>query len=164
MQNFNSDLTKELVRAGRLQVNQGVPSQILPTIQPTIEVNPKLMRILNAVRGNRSVTSGTLSIMTTPTDREFYLTSIGVSYVKDATCDAVTGRFDVFVVIDGATQVLHAFPVLTTTAQSDSWFLSFPFPMKIDKGTGITMSGSFTAGNLIRTGEAIGFFVENTNA
>lgn len=162
--NHNSKLTEELILGGRLQISDGVPSQIMHTIQPVMEVNPKLLRTVNIVRGNRLTTTGQITAYITPTDKDFYLTYISASYIKDATCDSTTGRYDVSIVIDGATNALFAFPIITTTAQTGTFSQNFVQPIKLDKNSGITFSGTFTAGACARTISIGGYTVDNLNA
>lgn len=161
----NSDLFKE-VRDGikAQQLRDIIPNQLADKIVPVMEVNPKLFRRCNITRGVSKTTSGTQTIYTTPSDREFYLVGIMGGLAKDAVCDVATGRIQISAIINGDTQSIMDLPVLTLTAQSLTNSISLSDPIKVDKNTAIVISGTFTAGAMSRTGTIIGYTVENINA
>jgi len=130
-------------------------------VEGTYAVVP-LTPTVNIVRHNSSSSSGNISLYTTPTDKDFYLTGILLSIVKDATCDVATGTININTVINGATRRVADIAVLTTTAQSQSVVVSFPFPLKVDRNVAFTISGTFTVGNMSRTGVLQGYTEEAT--
>lgn len=115
------------------------------------------------VRSGNTSSSGALTIFTTPSDKDFYLVGGNISLVKDVTCDAATGTFQITCTIDGVAQAIMVIGILTLTAQSEIVNLSLPYPIKVDRGTAITGSITFTAGACRRTGCIIGYTEETTN-
>lgn len=162
---YNSDLSKELVDGAKIQTSYDkVPNQLADKVVPVMEVNPKLFRISNVVRNINTTASGAQTMYTTPTDKEFYLTGLYFSIIKDAACDMASGAVTINASVDGVSRTLFGIAVLTATAQNSSITFSFPTPVKVDKGAGIVYSGTFAAGTCARTGGINGYLVENINA
>lgn len=167
VQVHNSDLLKEVREGASLQqLDGGIPSILDNKIVPVMEVNPKLLRRANIVDGNARSTSGaTVIIYTTPSDRDFYLTSLQWYLVKTAACDSATAAATITVVIDGATKSLVRYGEITLTAQEISESTTFTVPIKLDRGSAITFnSGTFTAGAKVYGGSITGYTVLNTRA
>lgn len=114
------------------------------------------------VKNGNTSSSGGLTVYTTPTERDFYLTGIIFSMAKDSTCDVATGTVAINVVIDGTAVALAPIAVITLTAQAQIASLSLPVPIKIDRGTPISGSVTFTAGVMRRTCTLIGYTQETT--
>ena len=162
---YNSLLTKELIEGARVQVSRdSVPTQIADKVVPVMEVNPSMLRKNTILRGSSRTTTGTLTIYTTPTDRDFYLTSLSLSIIKDVTCDLATGSSAPSCTIDGASQNLPGFSTITTTAQNQTLTINFDKPIKLDKNSSIVWGGTFTAGVYIRYGVITGYIIENSNS
>lgn len=99
--------------------------------------------VLPVCRIVRSSASGT--VYTTPSDKDFYLTGFSMSFSKDV---AATGSvMTLSAIIDGVSQVLHRFAAITLTAERDSIAIDLSFPIKIDRGTNITigLTGTFNS-------------------
>lgn len=162
---YNSDLSKELVDGARIQQNRDIiPNQLAEKVVPVMEVNPKLLRRINLLVGGTSTTTGTKTIYTTLTDRETFLTGFSISFIKDVTCDSATGSYLLTAVINGTTVNLSSMAIITLTAQSSLNNYTFAHPIKLDKGTAISFTGSFTAGVCSRGFCINGYTVENNNA
>jgi hypothetical protein len=142
----NSQVVAETINAFKLdQQRDNIPNPI-----PVIEVGMKLSkssRLINAARG----TTGTISIMTTPTEQQFYLRRISMCIVKDATCDIPLGIVACSSVINGVTTSLAQIPVLTLTAQEQNIVVPFN-NVKLDKSAVIQVtSGAYSVGSMHRT-------------
>jgi len=163
---YNSDLSKELVDGAKIQVSSDkIPNQLGQTVVPVMEVNPKMLRICNVAKHSVQLTTGSLTVFTTSAYNDFYLNSAYVEFIKDVTCDIATGSISFATTINGVATRLLDFPVITATAQPlVGAAISFPVPLKIDRGAAITLSGTFTAGVLVRSCGITGFTVDNINA
>lgn len=164
---YNSDLTKALVDAVKIQTSRDpVPNQIADKVVPTVETNPFLLRINNVATGNTSTgTSGSIIIYTTPTDKDFFLTSYTYQIAKDVACDMASGTKVMTATGEmGDTLQLVGTPVYTLTAESKIVSVSLSRPIKLKRGTNIVVDGTFAAGTCFRTGRVTGFTVENVNA
>jgi hypothetical protein len=163
---YNSQLSKEIIEAARIQVNRdSVPNQIADKVVPVMEVNPKLLRLINIVETSSKTTTGALTAYTTPTDREFYLKNVTFSIIKDATCDIATGVISLNVIRDGVSKGIIAIPLITLTAQSITITENFDTPIKIDKNTAIsTTTTAHTVGVYVKATCIKGFTIDNPNA
>lgn len=141
--NQNRTITNNIVDTLKLNpISDNIPKTVIPSIQPTFEVNRKIATVRSATRS----TTGTSTVLTTSSTVDTYLIGVGLSYVKDATCDIATGRLTVAGAIEGTSQALMSLNILTTTAQSDSEYVSFSTPVKLDRNAAVTMATTFTAG------------------
>lgn len=161
---YNSDLSKELQQGAKIQINRDdIPNQLAEKVVPVMEVNPKLLRRCNIIAGNTStVTSGTVAVYTTPSDKDFYLVSYALAVAKDAACDISSGSVSMTATEAdmGAIQLL-GIPVITLTLQQDNISVQLPFPIKLKRNTAISIAGTFTAGICSRIGRIVGYTVED---
>lgn len=161
----NSELLKGMQDSAKLQtIRDRIPDQLADKIVPVMEVNPKLLRVCNIVRGANKATTASATLYTTPTDKDFYLTGIALSYTKNVTCDTATGALNVTVYIDGALQTLFSLAKLTLTAEEKTGSITFPIPVKLDRNTPITYGTTWTAGAMIQAISIVGYTVDNVNA
>jgi len=162
---YNSDLSKELIQGGRLQVNTDrVPSELADKVVPVMEVNPKLLRRADLFLTTSSVISGSLNVSSgSSTNRRAFITSGVLSIVKDAACDIATGVVNLVAVsaLTGATIYLTRVCVLTLTAERIDIVFEFPVPVEI--AGAISLSGTFTLGSCARTFAVNGFY-DNVSA
>jgi hypothetical protein len=158
---YNSDLTKELIEAGKLQVSRDkIPSEIAEKVVPVIDVNPKHNRIINVGRMNNG--TGTITVYTTPTDQDFYICSCSLSCIK-AAADTGTYQFLSTTEPGGQTVYLCSLSGVTLTAEQKHITVSFPFPIKVKRGE--TILAQNAAGTIAHISATVqGFLVENINA
>lgn len=165
---YNSNLTQEMVDSAKLQVgNGGIPQELAEKVIPVMEVNPKLLRITNFVTSANGTGNTNTTVFNASAAKDFYLTSVSLSAVKDATCDMATGNLVVVAVTcQGRTAYLLNLPCLTLTAQQAQLALNFSPPIKIDRGSTITMDrgGAITAGTCSRSCSITGYYVDNITA
>jgi len=160
---YNSDLSKELVSGAKIQqATDRIPNILGDVVIPTMEVNPKLLRRINhsTYAAVTNATSGT--IYTTPADKDYFLTAISLSVIKDVTSTSVLVTLRC--IQDGLTKVLLAIPCITLTVQNQGLSLTLPYPMKIDKNTAITVTSSTNVANIVIVGTVMGYTTENSNA
>lgn len=153
----NPSISMWLQRIFNFKSQDRVSSQVGELSVPVINIEP----ICNIVRHSNTTSSGDITIYTTPTGKSFYLTSYGLSHMKDATCDVASGSLGLQATIDGVTRVLVNSSSITLTAGSAYRTNTLRFPIKLDAGTAIIMNGTFTLGVLIRNAFIIGYEVED---
>jgi len=157
----NSETKRELDEAIRGNANTNLsPTSLANQVVPVININPKANRRANIVRNINLTASGAGTIYTIPSDKDFFLCSIGVGLVKDVACDVATGRVVVVAVIDGATVQILGIPTITLTAQQSDVAINFSTPIKLDRGTQISITGTYAAGVMSRNAYVSGFTVE----
>lgn len=134
-----------------------IPRELAKQIQLTYDVGAR--RIIDIARGGVRTTSGDLNIFVTPTDKDFFLVSCSIGYIKDAACDDATGiAARILATIDGVGRDLLGLPGITLTASNDSITSFFPAAIKLSRGTAISITGgSFTLGVKVRFGTMKGF-------
>lgn len=133
-----------------------ISDDIIPNIQPTIEITP----IVNIVRNATRATTGAGSVFVTPTDKDFYLTYTSFSNQSDVVADNTS--IDMRATINGAVRRLQDLSKLTTTAFSGNISINFMPAIKIDRGTNIQINTSFTVGASTTSGVIAGYTVETT--
>ena len=102
-------------------------------------------------------TTSPATIYTTPTDRDFYLTSVQLATTKDVVCDNVLAY--VSVTVDAKVDNIISLLSNTITLSQDHAEMSFPYPLKIDRGIAMTIVGTFTAGAMIKRAQITGFLI-----
>lgn len=153
---YNSDLSKELQAGAKIQINvDRVPDELAEKVVPVMEVNPKLLRRVTIMKRGLSTATGTITIYTTPADKDFYLTDFYISYFKDAACDNTS--IIMTAAVDGASVELWGIRRPTLTADSDNISFNLNFPIKIDRNTTITLTGTFAVGVLQRQAGIFGY-------
>lgn len=154
------DAATALKKSAQLQEGvDEIPSEISKTIWPVIDITPRKHRIANIVRDTGRSTTGTSTVYTTPTDQDFFLTSAFVSGTSDATADNTF--FAILATIDGVSRNLLKIYKTTLTAASISIPISYIFPIKIDRGTNISITTSFSVGTSTVEGGITGYTVTN---
>lgn len=132
-----------------------LPVAVSNNIQPVVEVGNRTSNISKSGTAN---TTASATIYTTPANQDFFLTSLFISYVKDAAHDGtsvyaqVTNEF-------GLTVNWYLLLVPTTAGQ-DAIFIEFPYPIKLNRNSTINLNGSFTAGTSTKSLTFTGYVIE----
>lgn len=127
-------------------------SSIKDKTSPVYSVNPSKA---NLVRSIAQTISAAATIYTTPSSKDFYLTSIQLSYTKDATFDG--NAVYISVVVDGATHIIACLAANSTVKDHDHLEMNYTFPIKIDRNSVIQICGTFTAGTCSKLACISGF-------
>lgn len=101
------------------------------TIQPIVQADEKIIDVVETV-------SATGTIMTTPTTRDFFLTSVAIANAGDDQAGQTTDTISV-ILPSGATKIVLGVMRATKVDTSDSGFgsLVFPTPIKLKRGSAI---------------------------
>jgi len=114
------------------------------------------------VRGTSRTTTGNSTIYTTPSDKDFYLTGFYISATADVASDCVLYNFQI--TVDGVSQRIFSMVKTTLTAFNQTQFVALPIPIKIDRGTAITIGQSFTVGTSTVASAIYGYTEETTTS
>lgn len=165
LSNFNDTQNKDIVLniQDTLKLNpltDAVPKAIVPTIQPTFEVHRK---VSDQVSGLIATSTGVQTLLTASATKDTYITGATLSIIKDSTCDMASGAVTITCVpnASGVSKNLVGIAILTLTAQADSISIAFPTPIKIARGSIVTMPGAFTVGACSRIG-TISYYTEDS--
>jgi hypothetical protein len=154
MKYYNSDIAQDF----NLKFNpkgEYVDNKILDVITPTIEIKPRIF-----VKSNTLTNQTTLTIITTDSTRDTYLVGVSLSVIKDVTAVATIVNINGFV--DGTSQRIVSIQGITLTPQSEAITMSFPYPIKIDKGTVINIATDNATANIKAVG-VIHFYTQDTS-
>jgi len=147
---MNTQVQNEIRDALKLQL--GVDKT--PNVVPVIEVNPKIIK--NGLTTSGQVLNATShNSFTSSTQKDTYVTAVSLSYTKDATNTATYIYLQC--ILNGEGKRLINLAVLASTAQQDSLSISFPHPIKIDRGT-IVSIGTDNATATIRMACTVSYF------
>jgi hypothetical protein len=163
MQTQNSELIKELQGSTKIQTMSGLPTILSSNIVPTIEINPKIVK--NGSNISQSLANATSSgfTFTAPTDRDMYITGANLTFVRDAT--ATSTKFAVTYVNDlGATITLLSFGGVTLNAGSGSTQTPAMHPIKIQRGSTMTITSTSATGNFSINAQIYYFIDDCSNA
>lgn len=131
-----------------------IPTTVRPDIQPVVEVKKKWCNV--AKTASNTQTSAT--VYTVPSDKDFYLVTATLAVIKDATATSTASALTV--TIEGTASTILRIPGITLTAQSEAITASFPIPIKVDRGTNITISNTTNVANILEFGTIIGYTLE----
>lgn len=154
---YNGSIIERLNRIFRPKAGDQFTDEISGPVA-VIPVTP----VSRIIRAAGSSTSGSITALTTPADKDFYLTGCTLSMIKDATCDMATGAIALAVTVDGVAQNPAAIAILTLTAQSQTVNVTFNPPIKVDRNTALSMGASYTAGTMRRFLGVYGYTEETT--
>lgn len=141
-----------------LGVQSGI-DQIPEQAVLTIDCTPRNHRVAQVLGSITSNTTGTKTALNSSANFDVFLSCIEASMIKDATCDVADGVLQIQTTINGATVILGYFSVLTTTADSQSIVVPISPPLKIDRSAPVNITGSFTAGKMVRSLTVYGYQV-----
>ncbi len=161
MQIQNPRATEVIREEAGLTLSEGFPQTLSSNIIPIIDMTPSFHAVVNIANTASSTTTGAITILNPVNEGDLYITGAHIALVKDAACDMASGRVTLAATINGVVRSILSIPVLTLTAQQQSLSISFVRPIKVDKGTSVTLlTNSFAAGNLIRSGGIVGYTVQ----
>jgi hypothetical protein len=132
--------------AGINEAVESSPSILGSIVSPTLDLNP---RFTNLLKFNSATATGNSAVYVTPIDKDCYITFASLSYKKDAACDLASVAINF--VQNGATVRLLTMELVTAVQLTDNIVCSFPYPIKVDRGTQINSAGTFAAGTCTKT-------------
>jgi hypothetical protein len=157
-----SEVNEVLKSSTLIQSAGGVPNILAGQIVPVMEVNPRLTRQSGYIRSATQTTTGSFNIFASASaTQETYITGALLTMSKDATCDIADGFITMTLTPYGDSgKNIIQIPILTLTAQSIAIPLILSNPIRIQPGSAISISGTFTVGKLLRVGIVYGYQCE----
>lgn len=152
----NSQVVSEIEKA--LKIDKQVEK--IPAAIPVVEVGIKSVKDIKIGYATATNTTST-TILTTPTDRDFYVVGGFLTGAKDA--GATTTNLNVKVTIDGTSTPLLRITTLSGTANQAAFgSISLPHPIKVDRGTNIVLESGTNAANVTLAG-AVYYFLDEVS-
>ena len=159
VKHYNPSIVQDALRILNTKTNN--LSDEVGDLVPTIPITP----ICRVVKTNSSTASGSsITVYTTPSDKDFYLTGLVFTYQKDATCDCADGTHAAIqTTIEGLAIQLIRSTLITLSADSRTFVNHFTTPVKIDRGVTIIITvNTFTVGKFVRSATIYGYTQETT--
>jgi len=94
--------------------------------------------------------------MTADANKDFYISGLTFAFWKDIT--ATTTYLAVSCTIDGATATLVIIPTQALFIETGQIAISFPFPIRIDRSSSITMTASTNVANFASRCTIYGYY------
>lgn len=154
MQHYNPSIGEDLHRIFNLK-GQAPTNEVSDEVVPVVIIE----RNTNIVRSfDQTNSAGSGVVYTTPTDKDFYLTGGSLGVIKDATSTSTATVL--IVTIDGVTRNIGVIPSITLTAQSEVVPLNILKPIKLDRGTNISLFNGTAVANIKASATIHGYTVE----
>ncbi len=109
----------------------------------------------NILKYAERTSSGSVTMYTTPADKDFYMTYAMLNISKDVASDVAAALFTCY--MEGAATRVFLLTTQPSTAESRHICVSFPIPIKIDRNTAIAVTATRTAGAHTVSGVVGGF-------
>lgn len=123
-------------------------------VQPTYDFSNT--RLINVVAFGNSANTTTTTIYTTPSDRDFFLTSANFAWAKDATATSQNFSLRSTVYGGGVTQILQGAGI-TLVAMNGQQGINFNPPLRLARGAAVTLNSSNAVANTNMNGTIMGF-------
>jgi hypothetical protein len=136
--------------------SDAIPRTIENSIKPVVDIN--IRNSTTFFSDNRSVTTSGATLFQTPIRNDFFITSAMISITKDATSDGIIAYLSIF--NGGTAKRFMQVPMQTATAGTFMISLSFPYPIKVDRGTNIQIVSAFAAGTQVTFTQITGYILE----
>lgn len=142
----NSEITQKAIKDLRLNAAlEKMPTQSSDKIVLTYNLNER--KNIQCASATRNVT-GAGGVHTASTIKDTYLTSAYLGCMVNATNDGTLFELEI-TQADGSTRDLLNIRIIATTAVNKDVSVSFPEPIKIERGSVIVIRQTFTAGSSI---------------
>ena len=148
----NQTIAQNTLRQLNTKQGDNIGSQVGEIIVPTIEIKSTSSIVRNVTLN----ATGAGTLYTTPTDRDFYIDAIQMSFAKDANCNQDTATYTLTTTIAGVSRVIFSLGTIAFTAHALASAVEFTRGIKVDRGVTIVYNGTYTAGNSIRTATIYG--------
>lgn len=139
----NSQVTQEIINALKLDIMV----EKLPTAIPVVEVGLKSVKPLESVYLVNTNSTGA-TIITAPLDRDMYIVGASLSLIRDGTATATFHELR-YSDYNGTLRRLLSLSALTLTANSKDQVIYLNHPIRIQRGSNITVNSSTATGNFV---------------
>jgi len=155
----NSQVTSEIVDALKLDVRVDKIPEVTPVVEVGIRKASKGTCFSTYSTSTGIITIGTAALAGGNT---FVLTGFCVAFTKNILCDIATGQVYVTCVPEdkGVITTIFTIPVITLTSAAYTQFIPLEHPIKLQKGSGVIMGGTFGAGIMVRSLTILGYIDE----
>lgn len=160
MQIQNPDVGTIARDQAMLTISEGTPNNLQTNVIPVLDVSPDFHRVANIVRQASRSTTGTSTIYTAASDKDTYITTVFLSFCADATADNTFAVVGCTVNGVSSSRDLLRIQKLSLTAINQTVVITLPVPVKVDRGTAITVQTSFSVGSSAISAGITGYEVQ----
>jgi hypothetical protein len=121
-------------------------------------VYPVNAKYTDVVKRTSTTLTANITVYTTPSDKDFYLTFLQLAITKDVVSDLISCFMQTTIL--GSATTIGQISLQTLTATSDTLVMTFPHPIKIDRNAAIILAGTFAAGTCTKFISIGGFILE----
>jgi hypothetical protein len=132
---MNEEMQREVRNAFKIQPGS---NEKVPSVVPVCEVGSKSVKEGKVANVFLTSTSTSTTLFAAPTNQDTYVSAALICYFGDATATGTAVSMNC--TINGASQRLMGLPGVTLNARTQQISLCFPHPVKVDRGTNITVS------------------------
>lgn len=159
---YNSDITKQIVNQIKASTARDkIPDEIADKVIPTINVSPFQTKTSKPFPISGSLSNATsVTLYTCHATKATYLTGAFLSYIKDATATSTDISIKIIDDESNLSNSLIKIRSITLTAQNGTAFWNSPFPIKLKKGSTITLTSDTNVANIIASGTLMGFEID----
>ncbi len=140
----------------KVQPAMQIPRELMDKIQLVYQVNQD--HVVQRVEGASNSSTGNATIFTTPSAKDFFLTSASMSVTCDVVADSTS--YKLFVTINGVGKNLFELAKTTLVVFTDHIQMNFNPPLKLDRASIIGINQSFTVGDSTQVGVITGYEVD----
>ena len=138
----------------KVQPSMAIGRKLSENVQMTYDIAPK--RVVDVVDGTIAATTSTATMVTTPTDRDFFLTGALMGFDKDDVCDGTSISIQATLFGKAETNIFFMSALTLVAQQRDNAMVYNP-PIKLARGTTIKLAGAFTAGTMSKSASITGY-------
>lgn len=155
---FNPSITAWLRRIFNFKVGDFPSEDVVNGLTPVINVGP----VAKTLAGAAKSTTGNLTVFTAHPDKDTFITGFNLVMHRDGTCDCTS--IAVQTTQNGLAANLYQNEIITGAGSEQHVVVELNLPIKVDRGTAVTLTGTFAAGNLKRAITVFGYEQETTIA
>lgn len=157
VKHYNPSLAETAYRKFNFKSNEAIGAEV-EGLLAVVPIQP----IQRICRRGSAANATSVTIFTTPTDKDFYLTSAVLTVIKDVTSTSTSSAINV--TIDGVAVQIIDIAGITLTVQNEAANITFAGDgIKVDRGTNITVTNSSNVAN-IRASACIHGYTQETTA
>lgn len=153
MKHNNLSMPQKITDTFKLKGGE-VPNEIDEVVKLVYDVSPDCDVITYGDCDNQA----SANILATASGRDYFLRAIMLTVAKDVT--AVSNRTSILGYVKGTNRYLGYIRGITLTAQNQSVYIQYPTPIKIDRGTTITLNNSSGVANINASCILFGYYVD----
>ena len=137
----------------KVQPSLQIPRELMDKIQLVYNVNPfNPVTIIATAAADNSTAA---VVFTTPAERDFYLTSVILSVIKDVNSTSTRSSMNVRI-NEVNTELIHIAGI-SVTAQNDVVSLNYNPPIKLSRGGEITVNNTTAVSKIVARASITGY-------